>query len=300
MNFSELEKIGQGRIIQQVADLPIIDLVIDSRKVVLSKGSLFFAIAGPRNNGHDYISELYNLGIRQFVVEQEIETQSFPDANFMLTDSSVRILQALAIIHRTENPLPVIGITGSNGKTIVKEWLFKLLSHEFKIVRNPGSYNSQIGVPLSVWAIQHLHDLGIFEAGISQPGEMVHLQKIIQPTIGIFTNIGPAHNEGFGSIEEKISEKLILFKNVQTLIYCADHELINDAVLKKSIRKLSWGRNPTADVRIQQDNSGYHVSFEEKSFYIVIPFQDRASIENVFHCIATLLHLGYDSRDDSV
>jgi len=294
MNFSDLEKTGTGKIIQLVADSPITNLLIDSRKVVLSNGALFFAITGPRNNGHDYISYLYNLGIRQFVIETTIDLQNFPDANFYISNSSVNVLQALASVHRCEFNIPIIGITGSNGKTIIKEWLFQLLSPDYSIAKNPGSYNSQIGVPLSVWAIQPHHQLGIFEAGISKPGEMIHLQKIIRPTIGIFTNIGTAHDEGFKDIELKISEKLKLFSDVEILIYCADHDLIHTAVLEQNIPKLSWGKNRNADAQILASQSGYQIFFQNNKFGISIPFQDAASIENALHCVVLMLHLGYD------
>src|SRR5258705_4253298 len=189
MNFSDLENIATGKVIQLVTDSPITNLIIDSRKVVLHEGAVFFAIAGPRNNGHDYIGDLYALGIRQFIIENNLDIQKFPDANFFRAESSADALQTLATHHRMDYAIPVVGITGSNGKTIIKEWLFQLLSADYRIVKNPASYNSQVGVPLSVWAIGSQHELGIFEAGISQLGEMDKLENIIKPTIGIFTNM---------------------------------------------------------------------------------------------------------------
>ncbi len=296
MNFSELEKIGTGKIIQLITDLPITNLLIDSRKVVLSEGAVFFAMAGPRNDGHNFISILYTLGIRQFVVENNIDLLQFPNANFFLTRSSLDALQAVAANHRQEYQIPVIGITGSNGKTIIKEWLYHLLSPDQAIVKNPSSYNSQVGVPLSVWAMQPNHELGIFEAGISLPGEMSRLENMIKPTIGIFSNIGSAHGEGFENADQKIAEKLNLFVNVEILIYCADHDLINKAVLKKKIQKLSWGKHPGADIQIRATASTCHFLFQGKSFDLLIPFSDAASIENVLHCVVVLLHLGYDPQ----
>ncbi len=296
MNFSDLEKTGLGKIVQLVADFSITNLIIDSRKLVLSEGALFFAINGPRNDGHNYISDLYNLGIRQFVIEKNIDIQNFPKASFFLTIHAVDVIQQLAAIHRSEFAIPIIGITGSNGKTIIKEWSFQLLSPDYNIAKNPGSYNSQTGVPLSVWAIQPYHQLGIFEAGISQPGEMIRLQKIIRPTIGIFTTIGTAHDEGFENVELKISEKLKLFDGVEKLIYCSDHELIHKAIVKKNIPKLSWGRNAGADVQIHSTSTLYKILFQSKKIELIIPFQDSASIENTLHCIALMLHLGYDSH----
>ncbi len=293
MNFSELEHIATGKVIQLVSDSPITNVIIDSRKLLLNEGAVFFAISGPRNDGHDYIADLYAAGIRQFVVEKKPGIQNFPDANFYLASSSIDTLQILAEHHRTDYSIPVVGVTGSNGKTITKEWLFQLLSADYKIVKNPASYNSQIGVPLSVWAMESHHELGIFEAGISLPGEMDKLEKIIKPTIGIFTNIGTAHAEGFADLQQKVAEKLTLFSNVKTLIYCADHPLIEQAVLQKNIPKLSWGRNSNADVQVVANGSRYTFSLQKKNFELVLLFQDLASIENALHCIVLMLHLGY-------
>ena len=296
MNFSELAKIGPGRVIQHIRDSPITNIIIDSRKAVLNEGALFVAIAGPRNDGHDYIADLYAAGIRQFVIEHEVDIRKFPHANFFQSGSAIDTLQCLAMSHRMAYAIPVVGITGSNGKTIIKEWLFQLLAPDYKIVKTPASYNSQVGVPLSVWAMESHHELGIFEAGISLPGEMIKLEKIIKPTIGIFANIGTAHAVGFGSVEQKVVEKLNLFANVKILIYCADHDLIDRAVHQKNIPKLSWGKNSNADVQIRANESRYAFSFQNKHFNLVIPFQDAASIENVCHCVVLMLHLGYHAE----
>lgn len=295
MFFSELEKIAEGTIVKFVQDLPVQSLIIDSRKAVVNAGSVFFAIRGPRNDGHQFISQLYDLGIRQFVVERTDGTEKFEDANVLVVKSSVVALQSVAQSHRLLFQVPVIGVTGSNGKTIIKEWLFQLLSPEYSVVKNPGSYNSQVGVPLSVWAMQPLHTLGIFEAGISRPGEMELLQKIIRPTIGIFTNIGSAHTEGFESLDQKISEKLRLFTEVKVLIYCADHESIKEAVRQSNIPSFTWGKN--ADVSIRESGPAFIFSYQKKEFGLLVPFSDKASIENSFHCIATLLYLGYTAEE---
>ncbi len=296
MNFSELEKITGGKIIQLAADRLVANLVIDSRKAIIDEASVFFAMAGPRNNGHDYLSTLYQLGLRQLVVEGKIDSNEFPLANILQVDSSVRALQAIAKTHRSNFTFPVVGITGSNGKTIVKEWLYQLLSPDYSIAKNPGSYNSQVGVPLSVWAMQAHHQFGIFEAGISQPNEMQQLEKIIQPTLGIFTNIGTAHDEGFKNARQKIEEKLKLFQHVNKLIYCADHVLVDDAINKLGIPKLSWGKEKNADILITQTPSGFHFSFNEKQFDLFFPFSDAASIENATHGVALMLHLGYKTE----
>ncbi|MBS1682287.1 MAG: bifunctional UDP-N-acetylmuramoyl-tripeptide:D-alanyl-D-alanine ligase/alanine racemase [Bacteroidetes bacterium] len=296
MLFSELERIGDGKITQLAKDRPIDFLIIDSRKTLLAERSVFFAIAGSRNDGHQHIAELYQLGIRQFVVEKQIDQKIFPEANFFFTGSSVAVLQFVAAAHRKRFNLPVVAITGSNGKTIIKEWLYQLLSTDYNIVKNPGSYNSQVGVPLSVWAMQPFHNLGIFEAGISRPGEMEKLEKIIQPTVGIFSNIGSAHDEGFENVTEKINEKLKLFSQTKILIYCADHMLIDAAVKKSKIKSLSWGIAPTADILVTKTDSGYYFQFKGKSFSLSVPFSDKASIENVLHCIALMLYLKYDAK----
>ena len=183
--------------ISVVAETAVEYLLLDSRKVYSPAASLFFALKGPRRDGHQFIPELYKKGVRNFVISEEQDVSVYPDANFIVVSDTLAALQQLAVYHRSRFDIPVIGITGSNGKTIVKEWLYQLLHEEYVIVRSPKSYNSQIGVPLSIWQMDEQYTLGIFEAGISQPGEMETLEKIIQPTIGVLTNIGEAHNEGF-------------------------------------------------------------------------------------------------------
>jgi UDP-N-acetylmuramyl pentapeptide synthase len=222
-------------------DVAINYLLIDSRKLVFPSSTLFFAIKTATGDGHTFIDDLYQAGVRSFVVAQLPETANFPEACFFEVSDVVQALQSFATAHRKKFECPVIGITGSNGKTIVKEWLNHLLHHKFQIVRSPRSYNSQLGVPLSIWGMGSEHDLGIFEAGISRPGEMSALQKIIQPTIGLITNIGEAHSDGFVSIEEKLKEKLSLFNDTQVLIYCKD-----DALIEKQIKgKLKEGKIKT-------------------------------------------------------
>jgi len=293
LKFSQLVSICEGNLLQLKNDRPVEDLIIDSRKPMLTDHALFFAIAGERHDGHVYISELYQKGVRQFVVEKLIETKALPEANILLVHSSVTALQKLAQSHRINFSFPVIGITGSNGKTIIKEWIYQLLSSDFRIVKNPGSYNSQLGVPLSVWQMQTHHELGIFEAGISRPGEMDALQKVIQPTIGIFTNIGTAHDEGFSSIQQKIEEKLKLFSRVEKLIYCYDHELIRNAVITSKIPSFSWGMNSRADLLISPSGSDVTVRWGNQHKVLHLPFKDHASIENCLHCVALMVYLGY-------
>jgi len=245
-------------------------LLIDSRSAFSPAHSLFFAITTPRRNGHDYIGGLYQKGVRSFVITQQVDTASFPGANFIKVKDSVAALQQLAAAHRSQFSIPVIAITGSNGKTIVKEWLFQLLQPDFKIVRSPKSFNSQLGVPLSVWQMKSHHDLAIFEAGISQPGEMERLEKVIQPTIGILTNIGDAHREGFLSQDQKEQEKRKLFVGASlppslTLLSIASTKLGTAITAKGSL--LAAGGT------------------------IEIPFTDAASIQNALRCWELLLLL---------
>ncbi|HRI77997.1 MAG TPA: bifunctional UDP-N-acetylmuramoyl-tripeptide:D-alanyl-D-alanine ligase/alanine racemase [Cyclobacteriaceae bacterium] len=294
MHFNELAALCRGTIVQLTADRPVQTLLTDSRKAVISEGSVFFALHGDRHDGHRFIQELYRLGIRQFVVERNIIVTDFPEANFLQVDSSIQALQAIVSNHRSQFHIPVIGITGSNGKTIIKEWLFQVLSPDLQIVKNPGSYNSQIGVPLSVWQMQPLQDLGIFEAGISKPGEMENLEKIIQPTLGIFTNLGSAHDEGFRDQKEKAGEKIKLFRHCEKVIYCKDHVIVGEIL--GPIPSLTWGYHPEADIRIiALDRTHFELVYNQQSFRLQLPFIDTASQQNLFHVIAVMLMRRYDS-----
>lgn len=297
LTFSELLSVTPGRVVLvSVADRPITTLILDSRKSPISEGVLFFAIKGERHDGHGYLQELYQKGVRQFIVENPVQPSLFPDANIYVVESSVTALQDIARAHRSRFRIPVIGITGSNGKTIIKEWLFQLLSKTQVVVKNPGSYNSQVGVPLSVWEMDKHHTLGIFEAGISRPGEMAKLEAVIQPTFGLFTNIGPAHSEGFDSTDTKIREKLKLFRNVEWLVYCKDHQEISTAIDESKITAVCWGEDPASDVTIRKSGSVHTVVFGKISFDVSLPFEDRASIENCLHVVTIMLKLGYDSH----
>lgn len=276
---------------------PIIDTIaIDSRSLQNGATTLFFALIGPNNDAHLYLNEVIQQGVTHFVV-QHIPENCVGKAQFLVVNNTLSALQKLASYHRSLFHFPVIGITGSNGKTIVKEWLNFLLSPDYTIIRSPKSYNSQVGVPLSVLGIAKQHNFGIFEAGISTVNEMVHLEKIIQPTLGILTNIGSAHDEGFSSIGEKIKEKLQLFKNCDLLIYNKNKTVA--AFLNPSVKTFSWSfKDQSADVFIQKtsilDKTQLHIQLQSYAFDILIPFQDDASIENAIHCLMALLHLGYD------
>ena len=268
-NIASLIK-GEAVIIN---DVQIEHLLFDSRKIYTPQSSLFFAIVGARRNGHQFIDEVYKKGVRSFVVSHEVDVKKFPEANFIKVDDSLQALQTLGIEHRKNFNIPVIGITGSNGKTIVKEWLYQLLHQDYNIVRSPKSFNSQIGVPLSVWQMNEQHTLGIFEAGISKPGEMDKLEKIIQPTIGVLTNIGEAHSEGFNSLAQKEKEKRLLFRNAA----------IPDSVVINSINK-------------EQTSTAISAIYKSFGYTIIIPFNDDASIQNAITCWQVMLHLGYDNK----
>lgn len=297
LTFSHLVSIVSGTPLQIAKDEVIQYLITDSRKALASPKSLFFAIKGIRNDGHEFIASLYEQGVRQFIVERKLDISNFPDGNFHLVESAIKALQDLASYHRAEFKYPVIGITGSNGKTIVKEWVYQLLSPEKKCVKNPGSYNSQIGVPLSVWQMTGDHELGIFEAGISQAGEMTSLQQIIRPTIGIYTNIGSAHAEGFNSIQEKASEKAKLFKDAETVIYCSDYPEIEEQFTPKSNpsqKLLGWGQKPGSNILLKFTNDKIlTISGTLGEHRFSIPFEDFASKENLAHCVVLLIHFGY-------
>lgn len=279
-------------------------LLIDSRKLISPVDSIFFAIRTTSNDGHLYIDELYAKGVRLFVVSALPDTIQYPEATFFLTDDVVGVLQSIAAAHRKLFSFPVIAITGSNGKTIVKEWLYHLLQPVVEIARSPRSFNSQLGVPLSIWQMGSQHQLAIIEAGISKKGEMSKLFDVIHPTIGLITNLGAAHAEGFATDAEKLEEKLKLFNEVQTLVYCKDHLLIRNyleghAALKSAKQLISWGVDPTADILLKQVTQIRHTSllqvqYRGKAIAFEIPFVDRIAIENAMHCFALTVALDLD------
>ncbi len=283
-------------------DVEIDALLTDSRKYSPGGTLLFFALSGPRRNGHQYIPLLFEKGQKYFVVSHLPDLSRFPGAVFLQVPDVLEALQKVAAAHRNRFNYPVIGITGSNGKTVVKEWLFQLLHPDKNIVRSPKSYNSQIGVPLSVWQMSEQNNLAIFEAGISQPGEMARLQTIIQPTIGILTNIGTAHSEGFENDLEKLKEKLILFKDASLLIANGDNPLIRDEITRQKFAWLSWGReayNTLRVLEVTKDASRTNVAlqYEGNRFSFAIPFTDQASVENAITCCALMLSAGYTSSE---
>ncbi len=285
------------------ADAQIGWLLTDSRSLCFPEETLFFALRSARNDGHRYISDLYRRGVRNFVVEAKgiLETQTdglngMKDANFLVVPSPLAALQRLAERHRDEFDLPIVGITGSNGKTMVKEWLYQLLLPSQKIVRSPRSYNSQIGVPLSVWLLNEQTEVGIFEAGISQPGEMYALRDIIQPTIGVLTSLGSAHQENFRSMEEKCMEKLELMHDTEAMVYCSDNDIVSRCIRRMNYKgeKIAWSMcdEQAAFFVKEVKNSKITYIWQEEENCYTIPFIDEASIENSITCAAVALYMG--------
>ena len=309
------------------ADAQIGWLLTDSRSLCFPEETLFFALRSARNDGHRYIGDLYRRGVRNFVVEskgiQETQPQGLDgmaDANFLVVPSPLAALQRLAERHRDEFDVPIVGITGSNGKTMVKEWLYQLLLPSQKIVRSPRSYNSQIGVPLSVWLLNEQTEVGIFEAGISQPGEMFTLRDIIQPTIGVFTSLGAAHQENFRSMEEKCMEKLELMHDTQAMVYCSDNDTVSRCIRRMQYKgeKIAWSQCdeqaalfvkstnishsslltphstfhiPPSTINLPQSTKITYIWQEEENCF-EIPFIDEASVENAITCAAVALYMG--------
>ena len=275
-------------------------ILTDSRSLCFAEDTLFFALKTKRNDGHKYIPDLYERGVRNFVVSDLPQNlDDYVDTNFLQLPNPLKGLQRLAEKYRSQFEVPVVGITGSNGKTIVKEWLYQLLSPEKIITRSPRSYNSQIGVPLSVWLLNETTELGIFEAGISEMGEMEALQSIIRPTIGILTNIGGAHQENFYSVPDKCMEKLTLFKECDVVVYDGDNELISACVSKSlfGAREIAWSRKdnerPLYIASIEKGDSSTTVRYRYLGMpnEYTIPFIDDASIENSLHCLAVCLYM---------
>ena len=277
----------------------IAHLLTDSRRLIYPDTSLFFAITTGQNDGHLYVEELMQRGVFNFVVKTNFDTSAFPNANFLKVNDVLVALQIIATHHRAQFTYPVIGITGSNGKTIVKEWLNQLLANRYHIIRSPRSYNSQIGVPLSVWEMEKKHQLAIFEAGISQKGEMEVLANMIQPTIGILTSIGTAHQEGFESEAEKRNEKWKLFQNAQVIIAPLSELALDDNDVAHHSgypSVITWCRSGAATLKIQsetiiQGHTHLQANYLGADLQLVVPFTDLISVNNTITCLLTLLHL---------
>ncbi|MBO0939855.1 bifunctional UDP-N-acetylmuramoyl-tripeptide:D-alanyl-D-alanine ligase/alanine racemase [Fibrella sp. HMF5335] len=286
----------------------------DSRQVLVPGQSVFFAIRGDHHDGHQFIGDLYAQGVRQFVVDRPVaDADQYVDAQFIVVDNVLAFMQQEAAKHRQQFSIPVVGITGSNGKTIVKEWLAQLLGGgspqpDFVVVRSPKSYNSQVGVPLSVRQLTAAATIGVFEAGISRPHEMAALEAIIQPTIGILTNIGTAHDEGFKTLRQKVAEKLRLFTRVQTLVYCLDNEVVANevAIMLRAVNPaahyIGWSAEGHAEAAFWTTLRGDQLTLtrraDSREWTIQTPFTDAASVENLTHALLTLLSLKDVAVDD--
>lgn len=302
----QLRKWCNGVLLSAGNDALIEELAIDTRKVAQPENTLFIALHTQRRDGHSFINDGYEKGIRNFLVSQDVDLAKYPAANFIKVNDTQTALQQIAAAYRKQFNIPVIGITGSNGKTIVKEWLYQLLSEDYNAVRNPKSYNSQIGVPLSVWLMEEGQELGIFEAGISQPDEMGKLERIIHPTIGVFTNIGEAHSEGFLNVRQKVNEKLMLFRHAKQLVYCKDYPELNEGIAHytsqvrghgdEALQLFTWSQRHEADLQItdtevKAGKTHIRALYKDKAETIVIPFTDPASVENAVHCWCVMLLL---------
>jgi alanine racemase len=293
--------IAVGGTLHGSGDVWITDLSIDSRQAIAGERTLFIALRGERHDGHRYIPALAQQGVRCFLVNTD-RVPAIGGVSCIAVPDTLDALQRMAAWHRGHFPKPVVGITGSNGKTVVKEWLFQLLRGTEHIARSPGSWNSQVGVPLSVWELGAEHTLGLFEAGISKPGEMEKLRAIIKPTIGVFTTLGPAHGENFQSDLQKALEKAKLFHDARHIVYCRDHAVVHEALVKSGLYQraqlLDWSREQSAFVHVtgvQHEGALTHVKATHagSEHRYTLPFADAASLENALHCITLLLHLGH-------
>ncbi|MFT6335441.1 MAG: alanine racemase [Saprospiraceae bacterium] len=303
--ISEIAKILEADSFNLTVESTIKAVSVDSRQISSARYTLFFALPGAMSDGHTFISDAYDFGVRNFVIIDESYNGKYSDANYIVVADARSSLQKLATCHRASFPnLKKIGITGSNGKTIVKEWLYQMLHDKFVIVKSPKSYNSQIGMALSLLAIEDYHEVGIFEAGISQKGEMINHLHMLQPDIGLITNIGHAHSEGFDSNAEKASEKMLLFDSAKTIIYRTNFSEISKAYNKecRETETLTWSTLGKADIVVDINsvtNQNRKIGFEYKGKKHLLIFHliDLPSFENILHCITLMLHLGIEPSE---
>jgi Alr-MurF fusion protein len=308
-SIQQFQEITNGKIQgRDNKDLIIKHLHTDSRQIYFPASTCFIAIKSPRRDGHDYIRELYFRGVRSFIISKPIDTNIYPEASFLIVQDVILALQKIAAFHRSKFKIPVVGITGSNGKTIVKEWLFQMVKEDLVVAKSPGSYNSQIGVPLSIWQLNQNHRLGIFEAGISTVGEMNNLSEIIQCDTGILVNIGSAHDAGFQSRQQKLIEKLTLFNRANALIFRIDGGLDIETInnhLPDTVKQITWSLNKSdlgkahlviSSVSLQSERHQTILEgvWKKEPVSIYLPFVHPADIENAMHCIVWMLHHRYN------
>lgn len=301
--ISEIAEMVGGRLMGD-PDACVCRLLLDSRLLSFPEDTLFVAVKSSRDDGHNYIEDLYRRNVRCFMVTHDAsEYAQLTDACFVVVKDTVAALQRLTAVHRSRFNVPVIGITGSNGKTIVKEWLYQLLHADYRITRSPRSYNSQIGVPLSVWEMDETTQLGIFEVGISQVGEMANLAPIVAPSIGVFTNLGEAHQQNFSSLKQKCIEKMKLFEGCGTIVYGKDDKLVDICAqqMHPNARFITFGKQKDATVQIleqkvERDATSVSYLYNGKKYGVVVPFTDYASLDNALHCVCALFALGFDPK----
>ncbi len=308
-NLTEIAVIIGGHLIQEgtSSEKVVRYLSFDSRTILSGKETLFFALKNGRNDGHHFISDAQNKEVTSFVVSSlPGRSERLTSASYILVDDTLVALQRLAAHHRRKFSYPVTAITGSNGKTIVKEWLAEILGSELRVVRSPRSYNSQIGIPLSVWLMDDTFEMALFEAGISKPGEMARLEKVLHPDHGIFTHLGNAHLENFSSPEELVAEKIKLFANCRLIVYCKDFSMVHKALHETNFpnnpRFFCWSEKNKCDLQILSKESNGQTTriralYQGEVFHLQIPFTDGAHIENAIHCWAYLLATERNSRN---
>ena len=296
MHFSEIAEVVGGKIVLRHEDDQISELVIDSRLASGHPHALFFCLKGAHHDGHQFIPQLIQKGIRNFVVSSDVKITD--GVNLIKVADSLKALQQLATHHRALFAIPVIGITGSNGKTMIKEWLSAVLAEQFNVVKSPKSYNSQVGVPLSIWQMTHKHEIAVFEAGVSQKGEMEKLAKMIQPTIGIFTNIGEAHSQGFDSLEVKIQEKSQLFNACKLIICCRDHlNIYRHLVETFGDKVVAWSTDTSSDISITKVETLHIFIYDEKKFSFKLGDKGAQDLENLFHVISAAIVCGLNQSE---
>ena len=301
-NILQVSNIVEGKLSLLGQNIDLNNVVFDTRKISFAQSSVFFAFTTENNDGHNYIDQAYQKGIRNFVVTYIPELKKHKDANYVIVKNTLSALQRLAKHHRNQFDIPVIGITGSNGKTILKEWLQKTLSAKFKVIQSPNSYNSQLGVALSLLKLNATHEIAIIEAGISQANEMRNLEAMIRPTVGILTNIGDAHSIGFENQKTKINEKLLLFSNTNQLIYNTDSTNISNVVMaNQPLQTLSWGHESTSEIQIISEKyidqkTQVELEFKSRKYKVVIPFTNKQFIDLSMHLIVCLLHFKFDQN----
>lgn len=293
MDISTIAKITSAELLNHGAQQEVLTITLDSRRSTGSPAELFVALPGAHHDGHDFINFMYSQGTRSFLVSKKFDLDDLKGANVLLVEDGLTALQQLAAHHRAQYQLPVIGITGSNGKTIVKEWLCSILEKQWQVVKSPKSYNSQVGVPLSVWQIEATHQVGVFEAGISLVGEMERLAAVIAPEYGIFTNLGSAHDEGFSNLTEKAAEKAKLFAHAKKVICRFDHDLVVQALQRGPAKTITWGINkPEADYNYQREGDRFTISRQGANVVFDLKFQNPYDLENILHAVTMAIELG--------